>query len=268
MTDSRSHSRSQASLFIAHGSPDLILSDIPARKFLQETGQRLPVPRGIVVVSAHWVTPDLQATGPSALETIHDFYGYPAELYDIKYAASGASWLNEQIIRVLGEAGYPVRIGPRSGLDHGAWIPLMLMYPNADIPVIQLSLKHSALPEQHFQIGQVLDGLRQDGILILGSGGLVHNLRLLKPEGSPTDDWALSFDNWLFERLVSHTPQELFSVKSRAEYAHRAHPTDEHLMPLFVSMGAGWTDGDTQRIHHSFSYGNLSMTSYSFANTD
>jgi 4,5-DOPA dioxygenase extradiol len=268
MSDRQSQYDIQPSLFVAHGAPDLILSDIPARQFLQETGRRLPEPRGIVVISAHWLTADLQMTAPVALETIHDYSGWPSELYNIEYRASGADWLNERLAGALDKAGYTVRIESRMGLDHGAWVPLSLLYPRADLPIIQLSLMRSASPEQHFRIGQALDDLRQEGVLILGSGGLVHNLRLLMPEGSPPEEWALSFDNWLFGRLASRELQELFSFASKAEHARLAHPTDEHLMPLFVSLGAGWSGGYSQRIHHSFSYGNLSMTSYAFAQQD
>jgi 4,5-DOPA dioxygenase extradiol len=115
------------------------------------------------------------------------------------------------------------------------------MFPKADIPVVQLSLLRSASPEQHFRVGQALDGLRQEGVIILGSGGLVHNLRELMPEGAPPDSWAQSFDTWLSDRLESRALAELFDYASQAENADLAHPTDEHLLPLFVSMGAGWS---------------------------
>ena len=268
MTDNRTQSAPQPSLFVGHGAPDIVISDIPARKFLRETGPRLSGPRGIVVVSAHWSTFDLQMTAPLALETIHDYFGWPSELYDIEYRASGAAWLNERLTNTLEGVGYPVRIGSRPGLDHGAWVPLSLMYPKADIPIVQLSLMLSASPEQHFRIGQALGELRQEGVMILGSGGLVHNLRSLKSEGSPPDHWAQSFDDWLFVRLQSRALEDLFNYARKAEFARQSHPTDEHLMPLFVSMGAGWSDGHTQQIHHSFSYGNLSMTAYTFASPE
>lgn len=268
MTSNKIHSAPQASLFVGHGAPDIILLGIPARQFLKKLGSHLPEPRGIVVISAHWETSDLQMTSPTAQETIYDFYGWPSEIYGIEYHASGANWLNERLASALSEKGYPVSIGSRPGLDHGAWVPLSLMYPEANIPIVQLSLLRSASPEQHFRIGRALDGMRKEGVLILGSGGLVHNLRTLKSEGSPPDHWAQSFDRWLFKQLESRALQELFSYASKAENAKLAHPTNEHLMPLFVSMGAGWSDGYTQQIHHSFSYGNLSMSSYSFARPD
>ena len=268
MTSAQTELTKQVSLFVAHGAPDLILSDIPAHKFLQETGLRLPRPRGIVVISAHWSTSDLQMTGPSALETIHDYSGWPAKLYDIEYRASGAGWLNDRLASALDKAGHSIRMGSRMGLDHGAWVPLSLMYPKADIPIVQLSLLDFSSPEQHFIIGQALDGLRHDGVLILGSGGLVHNLDSLLPEGSPPANWAQSFDEWLFDRLESRSLQKLFNFTSESELAHLAHPTNEHLMPLFVSMGAGWSDGFSRRVHQSFSYGNLSMTSYAFGHSN
>ena len=268
MTNNRTQSAPQPSLFVGHGAPDIVISDIPAHNFLRETGLRLSGPRGIVVVSAHWSSSDLQMTAPFALETIHDFSGWPSELYDIEYPASGAGWLNDRVIKTLEGEGYPVRIGSRPGLDHGAWVPLLLMFPKADIPVVQLSLLHSASPEQHFRIGQALEGLRKEGVMILCSGGLVHNLRSLKAEGSPPENWAQTFDDWLFEQLQSRALEDLFNYDRKAENARQSHPTDEHLMPLFVSMGAGWSDGYSQQIHHSFSYGNLSMTAYAFASPE
>lgn len=258
----------QPSLFVGHGAPDLVLSDIPARNFLQSLGSSLPVPRGIVVISAHWSTSSLQITKPAKLETIHDFSMWQASLYDIEYGAYGADWLNERVTDVLENAGQPVRIGSRPGLDHGAWAPLLLMYPDADIPVVQLSLQDKASPEQHFETGQALESLRQEGILILGSGGLVHNLRALKPEGSPTDAWALEFDQWLFDMLDSRDSRSLFNYLQKAKHATMAHPSNEHLMPLFLSMGAGWSESRVKRIHQSFSYGNISMSAYAFADPE
>lgn len=261
----QSRTTPQPALFVGHGAPDMLLSDIPARTFLTKLGTSLPRPRGIVVISAHWSAGSLQVTKASALETIYDFSGWPAPLYDIEYQASGADWLNESLTDALEAAGHPVRTGPRPGLDHGAWVPLVLMFPQADIPIVQLSLQYGASPEQHFRIGQALEGLTREGVLILGSGGLVHNLRALAPEGTPPADWAVSFDNWLYERLQTRDLEALFSYTDNAEYTRQAHPTDEHLMPLYVAMGAGWSTGATQQIHHSFSYGNLSMSSYAFA---
>ena len=268
MTDKQTQFRTRPSIFVGHGAPDLILSDIPARKFFTDFESHLPTPRGIVVVSAHWQTTDLQMTAATAQDTIHDFFGWPAPLYDIEYPASGADWLNDGLTRSLDEAGYSARVGSRPGLDHGAWVPLSLMYPQADIPIVQLSLLHDATPEQHFRIGQALNSLRQECVMILGSGGLVHNLRALKPEGTPPDKWAQSFDTWLLERLQARELQDLLDVSDKAEQVRMAHPTDEHLMPLFVAMGAGWSDGHTRQIHQSFSYGNLSMAAYAFGHPD
>ena len=265
MSISQTQITPQPSLFVSHGAPDIVIREIPARKFLIEAGANLPAPRGIVVISAHWQTMDLQMTTSSVQDTIHDFFGWPEILYDIEYPASGADWLNQDLARALDRAGYPVREGPRPGLDHGAWVPLSLMYPQANIPVVQLSLLHTASPEQHFNIGQALDSLRREGVLILGSGSLVHNLDTLKPEGSPPDDWARAFDTWLLDRLESRALPELLGVSGKAEHVRIAHPTNEHLMPLFVAMGAGWSEGNTRQIHRSFSYGNLSMASYAFA---
>ena len=268
MPNNQAQYQPQPSLFVGHGAPDLIFSDIPARHFLQNLGQQLSAPRGVVVVSAHWITSELQITGSSALETIHDFYGWPSELYQVQYSASGDTWLTDKLTDALYAAGFPVHSGQRKGLDHGAWVPLSLMFPKAEIPIIQLSLMQSASPEQHFQIGQALHGLRQEGVLILGSGGLVHNLKKLRPEGSPAEEWAQAFDQWLYERMVHRVLEVLFRYASIEKHAQMAHPSDEHLVPLFLSMGAGWSGGQAHRIHQSYSYGNLSMAAYAFVGTD
>jgi 4,5-DOPA dioxygenase extradiol len=257
-----------SSLFVAHGAPDLVLSDIPARGFLRSIGRTLARPRAIVVVSAHWIAPELRITGPARLVTLHDFYGWQGELYDIDYPAQGASWLSRRLAQVLGEAGYTVGEGRRPGLDHGAWVPLLLMYPDGGVPVVQLSLLKSQDPEAHFRVGQALDVLRGEGVLVLGSGGVVHNLSRLSAAGTAPDSWAREFDDWLFQRLMERDLGQLFDFYRAAPHARLAHPSVEHLMPLFVAMGAGWSDARAQRIHHSFSYGNLGMASYIFARRD
>ncbi|MEM7561791.1 MAG: class III extradiol ring-cleavage dioxygenase [Pseudomonadota bacterium] len=251
-------------LFLAHGAPDLVTADIPARKFLTDAGQRIQKPAGIVVISAHWCSGELQITGSSNHETIHDFNGFPNHLYQLFYKAHGAEWLNNKLVDTLDAAGYTASPGSRKGLDHGAWVPLSLMFPEADVPIVQLSLLKTASPKFHFEVGQSLEKLRSEGILVIGSGGLVHNLGSLKSEGLPPDHWANSFDSWLYEKIFDRDLESLFNYEKTSEFGSYAHPTSEHLMPLFVSMGAGNSDWRPHRIHHSFSYGNLSMASYSF----
>ncbi|MGD8843283.1 MAG: class III extradiol ring-cleavage dioxygenase [Gammaproteobacteria bacterium] len=265
MNDLSAEQLPMSSLFVAHGAPDLVLSDIPARRFLRSLGRSLARPRAIVVVSAHWVAPELQITPAARLETLHDYYGWQAELYDIDYRAQGADWLSRRVVEVLAGAGYPVTTGARPGLDHGAWVPLLLMYPEGVVPVVQLSLLQAADPEWHFRVGQALDVLCGEGVLVIGSGGAVHNPRRLRPTGSVPDAWARAFDDWLCDRLMQRDLQQLFDFSRVAPHAGLAHPSVEHLMPLFVAMGAGWSDGRVQRLHHSFSYGNLSMACYAFA---
>ncbi|MCB1874784.1 MAG: dioxygenase [Chromatiales bacterium] len=252
------------SLFLGHGAPDLLLSDLPARHFLENLRGRIPTPKAIVVASAHWRAPMLQMTGTAEQETIHDFYGWPAELYALSYPVKGADWLNKRLSELLSAAGMSVSIGSRPGLDHGAWVPLSLMYPQAQIPVVQLSLLASDSPQDHFRVGQALSAVRRDGILVIGSGGLVHNLARLRPEGTPPETWASAFDDWLFDRLSEHDLQALLDVYTKAPNVRLAHPSVEHLMPLYVAMGAAWSDDKVERMHTSFSYGNLSMACYRF----
>jgi 4,5-DOPA dioxygenase extradiol len=255
-------------LFVSHGAPDLVRTDIPARRFLRSLGSALPKPRAILVISAHWLTPQLQITGAGRLETIHDYYGWPADLYEIEYPAKGAGWLHDDLLDLLNDAGWPATTGARPGLDHGAWVPLSLMYPDGGIPVVQLSLLRTDDPEAHFRVGRTLSALRAQGVLVMGSGGAVHNLRRLKPDGQPPETWARDFDDWLADRLLQRDLQSLFAFYGKAPHAQTAHPTLEHLMPLFVAMGAGWDDGTVHRIHGGFSYGNLGMACYAFSRKD
>lgn len=252
------------SLFIGHGSPTLVMDDVPARNFLRELGPVLPAVKGVLVVSAHWRADALRLTSSPELETIHDFHGFPDELYEIAYPAKTAPWLLQAAEEALRNSGHEVTADDQWGLDHGAWVPLSLMYPETDKPMAQLTLLEKASPEELFNIGQALAPLRQQGVLVIGSGGAVHNLKTIDLDNGPTPDWAGAFDDWLYEKLNTRDLGALFDILNTAPHVDQAHPTTEHLLPLFVAMGAGWHEGTTQRIHHSFTYGSLSMANYSF----
>ncbi len=243
----------QPSIFISHGSPMLAIQQQPARQFLIELGRELAEPSAILVASAHFETAHPTLTETVRPDTIHDFLGFPPELYDIRYPAPGAPEIAQDIVNTLRGAGIDARTSHR-GLDHGAWVPLMLMYPKANVPVVELSVMVQRTPEYHFRIGQALRELRSKNILIVGSGGATHNLHeyFRGHSGSLNEDpaWLGAFEEWLHEKLSAGEVDELLHYRERAPFAHEAHPTEEHFLPLFVAMGAGTTP-QGNRIHMS-----------------
>lgn len=252
------------SLFVSHGAPDLAMANHPAARFLEELGAALPRPKAILVVSAHWERPVPAITTSPAPATIHDFFGWPPELYALDYPAPGAPWLAERVAGLLAEADMPLEADPARGLDHGAWVPLLLGWPAADIPVLQLSLIRGGDAAAHLALGRALAPLRGEGVLVLGSGAAVHNLGALAPEGSPPPAWARAFDSWLAAALAAGDRSALAAFPAAPSTARAAHPSPEHLMPLFVALGAGGEEAGAVRLHDSWSYGSLSMAAYAF----
>jgi 4,5-DOPA dioxygenase extradiol len=256
------------SLFISHGSPMLALTDTPAHRFLLELGQSLPMPKAILMISAHW-----EAAGSPAVslaqqpETIHDFGGFPQALFDIQYPAPGAPDAAAHAATLLEQAGFAVKHSRTRGLDHGAWVPLRLMYPDADIPVAQISLIHGGTPAQHEQMGLALSALREQGILIIGSGSMTHNLGEIRRGGGDTDvpSWVSEFGNWMKDRLKSNAHDQLIDYRAQAPSAERNHPSEEHLLPLFVAMGAAGATPKAELLHSSYEYGVLAMDMVAFS---
>jgi len=250
------------SLFIAHGAPDLPLSATPARGFTESLGARFPGVRAILVISAHWEEgrPTL-GTAP-APETIHDFGGFDERLYALRYPAQTAPEVIAEVAAALAAAGIEHLKDPARGYDHGVWIPLMLAYPKADVPVVQLSLRWGASAAEHYALGAALAPLRERGILIVGSGATVHNLRAIAREGTPPPAWAQAFDDQITALVEAGDVEALLRFPALPEGAKMAHPTPEHLMPLFVAAGAGGGKGTA--LHRSFSWGSIGMTSFAF----
>ncbi|MEW6022181.1 MAG: class III extradiol ring-cleavage dioxygenase [Pseudomonadota bacterium] len=251
-------------LFVSHGSPMLALQDSPARRFLESLGRSLPRPQAILVVSAHWETAGSPALSLARQpETIHDFGGFPRALFEMRYPAPGAPDTAERAAALLEAAGIAVGRSSDRGLDHGAWVPLRLMYPDADIPVAQLSVVRGATPGQHAAIGRALAPLREQGVLILASGSLTHNLYEYRGQGidAPVPHWVGEFEAWMKARLEANDGAALLDYRHAAPHAAQNHPTDELLLPLFVAMGAG---GPATQIHASFEHGVLAMDAYAF----
>jgi 4,5-DOPA dioxygenase extradiol len=239
----------------------LILEDVPARAFLASLGKHVPKPRAIIAISAHWDTDVPAVSLARKPSTIHDFYGFPEALYRLRYDAPGAPELAERVAKLTGAAHDHHR-----GLDHGAWVPAMLGWPEADIPILQLSVQPALDAAHHIALGRKLAGLREEGILVMGSGSATHNLRTVVRNGSSEPEpWACAFDDWLAETLQGGDEAGLADWYRRAPFAREAHPTAEHFLPLPVAYGAAGTGARGRVLHRSFTLGNLSMASYAFA---
>jgi 4,5-DOPA dioxygenase extradiol len=245
-------------VFVSHGAPTLPFDDVPARDFLRGLGCEIGKPRAILIASAHWDTDQPQTSAVAVNDTIHDFGGFPKALYDIRYPAPGDALLAREVTALTGG-----RIDTVRGLDHGAWVPLMLMYPDADIPLVQLSVQSHAGAAHHIALGRSLAQLRQDNVLVMGSGGFVHNLRRIAAPGAPEPDWSREFSDWMHARLMAGDEAALADYRRLAPHAVLAQPSEDHFMPLFVALGAG--GGTAKRLHSSATFGSLRMDAYSFS---
>ncbi len=253
-------------LFLSHGSPMMALEPSPARDFLSQLGEALGRPDAILVASAHWETARPELNAVAVNKTIHDFYGFPPALHATRYPAPGAPELAGRVATLLNEAGLAAELDRDRGLDHGAWVPLTLMYPAHDVPVLQLSLQSRLGPAHHHKLGQAISRLRAEDVLVIGSGSFTHNLSRLRrgaPDTSPPADVA-AFSNWMHDALVQHRTDELLAYRRRAPYAALQHPTEEHLLPLFVAFGAGGENAAATRLHASTTYSALRMDAYAF----
>jgi 4,5-DOPA dioxygenase extradiol len=249
-------------IFVSHGAPDILLHASPAREFLSELGRSLPVPRAVVCASAHWTTNEPSVDSAAQPRTIHDFGGFPDELYRIRYPAPGSPELAHDVFDRLATAGVPALVTER-GLDHGAWVPLRLMYPEANVPIVQLALQPHLGAAHHHALGRALEKLRHEGVLVLASGGATHNLGELG-SGDIAPDWVRAFDDWLVERAAEGDAQALVDYRKLAPDARRNHPTEEHFLPLHVALGAAGEGARGTVLHRSVQYGTLSMTALRF----
>ena len=251
------------SLFISHGSPMLALEPGASGPALKQLASELPRPRAILVVSAHWENDHLLVSGGAQPATWHDFHGFPRALYAVQYPAPGAPVLAKAIAAQLSEAGLPASIDPERPFDHGTWVPLSLMYPQADIPVVQLSLPSRLGPAFQTRVGRALASLREQDILLIGSGSITHNLGELDWHASPEviTPWAREFRDWMVAQLEADDESALHDYRSIAPHAVRSHPSDEHLLPLFFARGAGNRFG---LAHSGFTLGALGMDIYRF----
>jgi len=252
-------------LFISHGSPMLALEDAPTTIFLRGLSSALPKPAAVIVASAHWDTAEPMVTGALHPKTIHDFQGFPKELYALRYPAPGDPVLAKRVQSLLDVAGLKASIDPARGLDHGAWNPLLLMYPKADIPVIELSVQPRQDARWHYRIGQALASLRKDNILIIGTGNLTHNLlEAFRGHHTQTPPWVTTFAEWVSQRVAEGDIESLLNWQKLAPHAQENHPTPEHFLPFFVALGAAGTPLQAKHLHEDVAMGLLAMDAYAF----
>ncbi|EUB76165.1 Extradiol ring-cleavage dioxygenase class III protein subunit B [Pseudomonas sp. GM41(2012)] len=251
------------SLYISHGSPMLALEPGASGPVLARLAAELPKPKAIVIVSAHWESNELLVSGNPQPETWHDFGGFPQALFDVQYPAPGNPQLAAEVVELLKNDGLPARIDAERPFDHGVWVPLLLMYPQADIPVVQVSLPTRGGPALQTRVGHALASLREHGVLLIGSGSITHNLRELDWHAGTesVEPWAQAFRDWMIEKLAANDETALHDYRQQAPNAVRNHPTDEHLLPLYFARGAG---GAFSVSHKGFTMGALGMDIYRF----
>jgi 4,5-DOPA dioxygenase extradiol len=254
------------SIFVSHGSPMLALSETPARDFLAKLGATLPRPRAILVISAHWETAAPMVNAVARNETIHDFRGFPKALYELRYPAPGDAALAARIAALLDNAGFRAGIDTTRGLDHGAWVPLLLAYPEANIPVLQLSVQPHLGAAHHLALGRALASLREEGVLIIGSGSFTHDLRRFRGQAvdAPETEDVTEFSAWMDQAIAAGDVDALIDYRARAPHARDEHPTEEHILPLFAAIGAAGNTIAARRLHHSTEHAILRMDAYAF----
>lgn len=253
-------------MFVSHGAPTFALSPGEAGAALTDFASQLPRPKAVMVISAHWDTeyPCLSVTPRP--DTVHDFYGFPKPLYDIRYPAPGAVAWAMEARALLEEDGFQVSLSPQRGLDHGVWVPLLHMFPEASVPVATLSIQGRQDAAYHYRLGQTLAPLREAGVLLLGSGGLTHNLQdCFSPQDvNECPGYARQFQDWMHRKLQQRDVSSLLAYREQAPGAVAAHPTDEHLLPLYVALGAAGKGCACEIIHSGIEHRVLAMDSFAF----
>ena len=246
-------------LFISHGAPTLAIEQSATTSALARIGQNLPKPRAIVIMSAHWQSAKLEISSNPQPKTWHDFSGFAPELYDLQYPASGQPALAETLAQQLSARGITCSVNPVRACDHGVWAPLRHLYPEADVPIVQVSLPQHYDSVACYQLGAQLAHLRDEKILVIGSGNITHNLQALRWDADSIDQAAKSFKQWLLQQLKIDIPTAL-DWQQYPEYKD-IHPSDEHLLPLFFALGAGQR---VSVVHQSMAHHSLGMDIYRF----
>lgn len=248
-------------MFIGHGSPMNAIDDNEYTRNWEKIAKQFPKPKAILAISAHWYTEGTRITDEESPKMVYDMYGFPDELYKIVYKAKGMPQLAHATKDLIKE---DVKIDNSWGIDHGIWSVLCRMYPDADIPVYELSVDRTAKAETHFKIGQEISALREKGVLILGSGNVVHNLSMLDYEINGGYTWAAEFDNYIKDKILNKQFRDVIDYKTMGKASKLAFSTPEHFYPLLYVLGASNEDDKLSIINDQCIWGALSMTSYIF----
>ena len=253
-------------VFFAHGSPMVAIELDDFTQSVRAFGAALPRPRAIVVVSAHWEAPGpVRVTSAERPPQLYDFSGFPNELYEVRYPSPGDPALATALVETLTSSGIPAAAEPRRGIDHGAWVPMRHAFPSADLPLLEVSLPQPRTPRDVVAIGKALAPWRERGVLLVGSGGIVHNLRRVRfdDKRAPVEPWATEFDQWVRDRVAARDIDGLSEYSMRAPNAAAAVPTSEHFDPQFFVLGAALPGDHVRTLFEGFHHGTLSMRSYS-----
>ena len=253
-------------LFVSHGAPTFALDPGVLGPKLAHLGQQLPQLTAVAVVSAHWQTAGVEVLRTAQPETIHDFRGFPPELYRLQYPARGAPAQALETAAILEAAGIEAGFDAERGIDHGVWVPLLYLLPSAQVPVDQVSLPFSCDARSALALGRALAPLRRSGVLVMGSGSLTHNLGEIGRNDPGNSRYAVEFTAWIRTHVQRRDIEALVDYRRRAPHAERAHPSEEHFLPLLVALGASDAADVVTVIEGGMTYGVLSMESYAFAN--
>ena len=258
-------------LFISHGGPNIVIDDIAARHYLESLSGLMPRPRAIVIASAHFETHGAAVVADPKPGMIYDFGGFAPELYEMVYPAPGDPELAAEIIERLSDAGFAPQVVPNRGYDHGAWTPMKLAFPEADIPIVQVSIDPDKDAAWHYALGKALAPLRDEGVLIIGSGHITHNLKAffsVMRQGVQADPEIAgkvgAFTDWFADKFTAGDRDAILDWRERAPFPLDNHPTDEHLMPLFFAYGAAGEGAQAERVHASKEMGFFAYDSYLF----
>jgi 4,5-DOPA dioxygenase extradiol len=254
------------SLFVSHGSPMFAIEPGQAGPQLAQLGRELPRPQAVLVLSPHWITRGVRVTTTETPETIHDFGGFPEALYGIQYPAPGATAVAMRALELLNADGWQPTPDNERGLDHGAWVPVRHLYPDADVPVFQVSMPHTLDGAGAIRLGRTLAPLADEGVLIVGSGSITHNLYELRRDADESDGepYATEFVEWARAAVTSHDGDALANYLQSAPHARRAHPTPDHYLPLPFAFGASEAGAPVKVIDGGMTYGVLAMDAYVF----
>jgi 4,5-DOPA dioxygenase extradiol len=253
------------SLFISHGAPTFAIEPAKAGPLLNQLGRELPTPKAIVVLSPHWITQGVRVATTQAPETIHDFGGFPEALYRIRYPAPGSPAVAARALELLNADGWNAQGDDGYGLDHGAWVPVRHLYPDANVPVLQVSMPHRLDAAGAVKLGRTLAPLADEGVLLLGSGSITHNLYEFRQElDAAAASYATEFVEWARAAVGGHDEAALVNYLRVAPHAQRAHPTPDHYLPLPFAFGAAAPGAPVRVLDGGMTYGVIAMDTYLF----